>query len=109
MHLNRRVRQVLEAKGCLVRFLPPYSPDYSPIELTFSILKAWMRRHFRRLRAYFEGDFGGFLRYAIENSGCDKYAVEHFRYAAEGYKFQGDYEAFQQELEAWSLSSEEPE
>jgi transposase len=41
VHLDRRVREAIEAKGCLIRFLPPYSPDYSPIELTFSMLKVW--------------------------------------------------------------------
>jgi transposase len=98
VHLDRRVRQALEDKGCLIKFLPPYSPDCSPIELTFSILKAWMRRHFRQLRHVYEGDFRGFLQYAVEQSGCDKKAKEHFRYAAGGYKFEGDYKAFQQEL-----------
>ncbi|KAJ8594939.1 hypothetical protein M405DRAFT_728936, partial [Rhizopogon salebrosus TDB-379] len=27
-------------------FLPPYSPDYNPIEQTFSAIKAYLRRHF---------------------------------------------------------------
>jgi hypothetical protein len=26
-------------------YLPPYSPDYNPIEQTFSSIKAWLRRH----------------------------------------------------------------
>jgi transposase len=25
-------------------FLPPYSPDYNPIELAFSVIKAFVRR-----------------------------------------------------------------
>jgi hypothetical protein len=28
-----------------VLFLPPYSPDYNPIELAFSVIKAYVRRH----------------------------------------------------------------
>jgi len=28
-----------------IEFLPPYSPDMNPIELCFSGMKAWMRRH----------------------------------------------------------------
>jgi hypothetical protein len=107
VHLDHRVREALEGKGCLIKFLPPYSPDYSPIELTFSILKAWIRRHFRSLRYIYQGDFGGFLQYAVEQSGCDKKAMEHFRHAAGGYKFDGDYEAFQRELEIWSLEEVE--
>ena len=26
-------------------FLPPYSPDYNPIELVFSQVKKWMQHH----------------------------------------------------------------
>lgn len=26
-------------------YLPPYSPDFNPIEETFSSIKAWLRRH----------------------------------------------------------------
>lgn len=26
-------------------FLAPYSPDYNPIELAFSSMKAWFRKH----------------------------------------------------------------
>jgi len=88
--------------GCIVKLLQLYSPDHSPIELSFSILKAWMRRWFRRIWPNFDSDFSAFLRYAIRQSGCDSYAKEHFRYAGRGYMFNGDYEAFQQELEEWS-------
>jgi transposase len=103
IHLDSRVQAALKGKGCLIKFLPPYSPDYSPIELTFSVLKAWIRRHYRHLRYVYQGDFGGFLQHAIEQSGCDKHAKEHFRHAADRYKFEGDYEAFMQEVEQWSL------
>ena len=57
-----------------------------------------MRRHFRRLRPQFEGDFRGFLWHAIEHSGCDRAAVQHFRHCAGGYQFEGDIEAYYQEL-----------
>lgn len=30
---------------CKLIFLPPYSPDYNPIEQTFSCIKAWLRRN----------------------------------------------------------------
>lgn len=29
-------------------FLPPYSPDLNPIEESFSAVKAWLRRHWKR-------------------------------------------------------------
>jgi len=31
-------------RGMRVLFLPPYSPDYNPIELAFSSIKAYVRR-----------------------------------------------------------------
>lgn len=86
----------------LVRFLPPYSPDFSPIELTFGLLKAWMRRHWRGLQSTFRGDFIGFLRHAIEASECDRFAREHFKHSAAGYMFDGDYERYCRELEDYS-------
>jgi DDE superfamily endonuclease len=103
VHLDLRVQTALEDKGCLIKFLPIYSPDYSLIELTFSVLKAWIQRYYQHLQYVYQGDFGGFLQHAIEQSGCDKHAKEHFRHATDGHKFEGDYEAFMQELEQWSL------
>lgn len=33
-----------------VIYLPPYSPDFNPIELAFSAIKAWIRRNTRLVR-----------------------------------------------------------
>lgn len=49
-HRNRRVRAVIEAAGCELWYLPPYSPDLSPIELAFSKLKETIRRAKARTR-----------------------------------------------------------
>ncbi len=43
-HKGERVKELVEAKGCEVLFLPSYSPDFSPIEEAFSKLKALLRR-----------------------------------------------------------------
>ena len=43
-------------------------------------------------------DFEGFLRYTIENSGYDRYAVEHFKHSPADYIFDGEIEAFEQEF-----------
>jgi transposase len=37
------IRQARAARGCDVLFLPPYSPDFTPIEQAFSKLKALLR------------------------------------------------------------------
>jgi len=38
------VRQAIEAAGAELRFLPPYSPDFNPIEMAFSKLKAYLKK-----------------------------------------------------------------
>ncbi len=41
---GERVKELVEARGCELLFLPAYSPDFSPIEEAFSKLKALLRR-----------------------------------------------------------------
>jgi transposase len=43
VHKAAAVREAIEAAGCTLRFLPPYSPDFAPIELAFAKLKAALR------------------------------------------------------------------
>lgn len=31
--------------GAILIYLPPYSPDFNPIEEAFSAIKAWLRHH----------------------------------------------------------------
>ena len=45
--------------GVLLDFLPPYSPDFNPIEEAFAELKAWMRKNIQ-LQDTFD-DFEGFI------------------------------------------------
>jgi transposase len=42
-HKADRIRQAIEARGCQLLFLPPYSPDFTPIEHAFSKIKAILR------------------------------------------------------------------
>jgi transposase len=50
VHKGAHVRQVIEAKGGQVLFLPAYSPDFTPIEEAFSKVKVWLRRLGARTR-----------------------------------------------------------
>jgi transposase len=43
VHKQPEVRVAIERAGALLRFLPPYSPDFNPIELAFAKLKAFLR------------------------------------------------------------------
>jgi transposase len=42
-HKGPNVRQLIEAVGASLLYLPPYSPDFNPIEMAFAKLKAFMR------------------------------------------------------------------
>src|SRR5215217_7628978 len=42
-HKGQRVRELIEERGCELVFLPPYSPDFNPIEQAFSKLKGMLR------------------------------------------------------------------
>jgi transposase len=42
-HKQPEVRGAIERAGAHLRFLPPYSPDFNPIELAFAKLKAFLR------------------------------------------------------------------
>jgi transposase len=43
-HKGPRVRELIEAAGASLRYLPPYSPDFNPIENAFAKLKALLRK-----------------------------------------------------------------
>jgi transposase len=53
-HKDDAVRTLIEGAGCALRFLPPYSPDLTPIEQAFSKLKALLRRAGARTREALE-------------------------------------------------------
>jgi transposase len=43
-HKGPRVQALIEAAGASLVFLPPYSPDFNPIEKAFAKLKAMLRK-----------------------------------------------------------------
>ncbi len=43
-HKPTAVRHAIEATGAELRFLPPYSPDFNPIEMAFAKFKAFLKR-----------------------------------------------------------------
>lgn len=42
-HTGETIRQLIEARGARVQFLPPYSSDFNPIELCWSKIKTALR------------------------------------------------------------------
>ena len=47
-HRSAAVRDAIQSAGAELRFLPPYSPDFNPIEMAFSKLKASLKRRAAR-------------------------------------------------------------
>jgi transposase len=43
-HKNQEVQTIIEAARAILLYLPPYSPDFNPIEQAFSKLKAHLRK-----------------------------------------------------------------
>jgi transposase len=81
-HKRAGARAAIEAAGCAVLFLPPYSPDLNPIELAFAKLKALLRKAGKRtVDALWE-----FLGQALDAFGpaeCRNY-FRHCGYPATG-------------------------
>jgi transposase len=44
VHKSKRVERLIEEAGCELVFLPPYSPDFNPIEEAFSKVKSILRK-----------------------------------------------------------------
>jgi hypothetical protein len=42
-HKRPQIKQVIQAKGASVQYLPPYSPDFNPIEMIWSKVKRLLR------------------------------------------------------------------
>ena len=44
VHKSKRVQRLIEEAGAKLMFLPPYSPDFNPIEEAFSKVKGILRK-----------------------------------------------------------------
>ena len=50
VHKTAGLAELVEARGARLLYLPPYSPDFTPIELAFSKLKTRLRTAAARTR-----------------------------------------------------------
>ena len=89
IHCANEIIDTIQAEGHIVCHLPLYSPDFNPIELTFGVLKAWIKRYYHLMRSQC-ADFGEFLWRAIIESKCDRFARAQFRHAAGGVYIEQD-------------------
>jgi transposase len=71
-HKGPRVRELIQARGCELLYLPAYSPDLNPIEQAFAKLKALLRKAAARTRDALWDTIGQALD-AFTPSECQNY------------------------------------
>lgn len=77
-HKVAGIEKAIRAAGAQVRYLPPYSPDYNPIEQVFSKLKTGLRRAARRMIEELWVTIGALLdEFAADE--CERY-IRHAGY-----------------------------
>jgi hypothetical protein len=105
-HIDEVIINTIEAEGHIVCFLPPYSPDFNPIELSFSVLKAWFQHNYVWTCSD-HGSFGDYLIWTIGQSHCDRFAREQFHHAAGGLYLEGEFERFWEWIRVWERETVE--
>ena len=58
IHKVAGIRELVEEHGMRLMFLPSYSPDLNPIELSFSSIKAWLRKNHDRVNREMQSEDG---------------------------------------------------
>ena len=48
-HKSKKTRELIESVGCHLLYLPPYSPDFNPIEKFWANMKRWIRQNIATL------------------------------------------------------------
>lgn len=61
-HKVKGVCETIEAAGATLRYLPPYSPDLNPIEKSYSVFKAFLRKCAERSEQALQRRVGQFVR-----------------------------------------------
>jgi len=73
-HKVSGAREAIEAVGASILFLPPYSPDFNPIEQAFSKIKAILRKAAARTLGTLEIAIAEALN-AFTAEECSKYFI----------------------------------
>lgn len=79
-HKGSQVRDVIEAAGARLLYLPPYSPDFNPIENAFAKLKALLRKAAARTKDQLWSIIGHLLD-TYQPAECANY-LNHCGYGA---------------------------
>ena len=81
-HHSDRVKQLCSDSGVRLLYLPPYSPDFNPIEEFFAELKAYIKKAWPNFEKDPGQGFHAFLRQCVHDVGAKQQSAEgHFRHA----------------------------
>ena len=78
-HKSDDVREIIEAAGATLLYLPPYSPDLNPIEMAFAKLKAHLRKAAKRSMPHLWDRIGSIL-HTFSAAECQNF-FSHAGYA----------------------------
>jgi len=53
-HKSKKTIELIEAAGCRIIFLPPYSPDFNPIEHFWAAIKSSIRKLAESSKDFYE-------------------------------------------------------
>ena len=81
-HKVAGVKAAIERAGAMLKYLPPYSPDYNPIEQVFAKLKALLRKAQARTVDALWNAIGSLLD-RFEPAECERY-IRHCGYCQSG-------------------------
>ena len=71
-----------DAVGVKLLYLPPYSPDFNPIEEQFAELKALVKKEISIYEENPHLDFGAYLQWCVDMVGSNQNSARgHFRHA----------------------------
>ena len=78
IHHSDALQHECNERGVPLIYLPPYSPDFNPIEQSFNQIKMWMRKN----RDYLQrcNSFEEFFEWALEAFNVTGDPGSHFRY-----------------------------
>jgi transposase len=82
-HRPKRVRELIEERGCELVYLPTYSPDYNPIEEAFAKIKNLLRKASARSKETLIEAIGAAL--SAVNAADARNFFEHAGYRPTGH------------------------
>lgn len=81
-HHSEKILQMCQDAGVELEFLPPYSPDFNPIEEYFGVLKKFIKKKWHENEDFIAREFQMFLEWCVDVVGDDERIAEsHFSHA----------------------------